>query len=575
MYILGINAFHGDSSACILHNGELLMAVEEERFRRIKHWAGFPVEAIRACLEIANIGVEDLDYVTISKSPKANFVPRLVQSLRNIANPSFLKDKFRNIKKISSAKVLLSESFHVDIQKIKAQFLNIEHHRSHMASAFLVSPFQESALLSIDGFGDFSSTMIGFGKNNDIEVYNKVIFPHSLGIFYTALTQYLGFMNYGDEYKVMGLAALGKPEYVEKLNNLVTLTSDGLFRLNTKFFSHAKSGAAMTWEDGSPTIGILYTEELEKLLGKARKKDEELTDYHKNIAASVQKVSEIVLFHILNHLYERTHCENLCIAGGVAQNSVANGKLYLNTPFKNIYVPPAATDAGTCIGSAYYVYNSMLQNNRVKPMLSGGTGPSFSDQNIEELLKAKNITFVKLTETEVLDKVTDCLINAGVVGWFHGKSEFGPRALGFRSILADPRRSDAKEILNVKIKRRETFRPFAPSVLADHVKDYFETTEEVPFMEKVYVIKPEKRSSIPAVTHVDGTGRLQTVHKDVNPRYYSLIHKFFEKTGVPMLLNTSFNENEPIVNKPEEALNCYLRTNMDMLVLENYIISRI
>lgn len=572
MYILGINAYHGDSAAAIFKNGELIAASEEERFRRIKHWAGFPSMAIAFCLKEANVTIDDISYIAISRDPRANFGKKAISAIKNGLSIKNIFNRLKNLKKAAS----IADEFvtHFNLKELKATIVNVEHHRSHLASAYFASPFSSSALLSIDGFGDYSSTMIGIGKDNKIDVSASVSYPHSLGVFYTAFTQLLGFPNYGDEYKVMGLAPYGKPNYVDKLKDVVVFKDDGLFELNLSYFNHPKMGVNMTWENGIPTMDPIFSPKMETLFGSIRKKEEPLTTYHYDLASSVQKIAEDLIIHILNHLYNKTKLDCVCIAGGVAQNSVANGKLLEKTPFKKVYIPPAGHDAGTAIGAGLWVYNQILKQPRVAPMLHGYFGSKFSNEEIETLLNQKKISYRKLPNQELLDEVTNCLIKGGVVGWFQGRAEFGPRALGHRSILADPRRNDAKEILNIKIKRRESFRPFAPSILKDHTADYFETVDEVPFMEKVYVIKEDKRNDIPAVTHVDGTGRLQTVDKTIEPKYHSLIENFYLKTGVPILLNTSFNENEPIVNQPSEALDCFLRTKMDMLVMEDIVIIR-
>ncbi len=571
MYILGINAYHGDSSACLLKNGEIIAASEEERFRRIKHWAGFPSEAVKFCLNEAGIGIEQVDYITISRNPSANIHKKILHSVKNLMSIKALKDRLANSKKVVSVKGELAKTFGIDEKLISAEVVNVEHHRSHLASAFFASPFQESALLSIDGFGDFTSTMTGTGNGNKIEVLDTVIYPHSIGIFYTSFTQYLGFPHYGDEYKVMGLAPYGTPKYVEQLRDVLLFKNNGLFELNTKYFKHAKEGVSMSWEGGIPHIEPIFSDYMVEKFGPARKKGEELTQYHKDLAASVQRITEELIFHLLNHLHQKTGIDNICIAGGVAQNSVANGKIIQHTPFKNIYIPSAGHDAGTAVGSALWLYNHILEKPRIPAVYNAYTGSKFTNEEIEQILQQGNIAYTRYPDKELLDVVTDALINGNVVGWFQGRAEFGPRALGHRSILVDPRRTDAKDLLNAKIKRRESFRPFAPSILEEFAPEYFEIVDKVPFMEKVFPIKKEKHTVIPAVTHVDGTGRLQTVTK--GDRYYDLIHLFYQKTGVPVLLNTSFNENEPIVNTPQEALDCYLRTQMDMLVLENCVIT--
>ncbi|MCD6556900.1 MAG: carbamoyltransferase [Bacteroidales bacterium] len=575
MYILGLNAFHGDSAACLYKDDKLVLATEEERLRRVKHWAGFPTESIKVCLNEAGIKITDIDHITISRNPSAKLISKIKHTLTKMHNLSNIFDRIRNTGKVASVKDILAKEFDVNKNDIKAEIHNIEHHRAHMASAFFVSPFKEAAILSIDGFGDFTSTMTGFGKESDITILDSVTYPHSLGIFYTAFTQYLGFSKYGDEYKVMGLAPYGEPKYVDKVKDVVELTNDGLFKLNQKYFTHSKSGVSMTWEDGYPNIERIFSDYMVEKFGIVRKKDEPIEQYHMDLAASVQKVTEITIFHILNYLQEKTGFENVCIAGGVGQNSVANGKIYLNTKFKNVYLPPAATDAGTSLGSALWLKHQINKEERLQQaMFNADTGQRFTDEQIISELKEQNLEIVEKTDDEINELVADQLIDAGVVGWFKGGSEFGPRALGYRSILADPRRDDAKEILNVKIKKREKFRPFAPSILSEYVDDYFEQSKDVPFMEKVYQIKEEKRKEIPAVTHVDGSGRLQSVHKEINPKYHAMIRKFYEKTGVPIVLNTSFNENEPIVNTPKEAVATFLRTKMDLLILENFVVKR-
>jgi len=458
---------------------------------------------------------------------------------------------------------------------IKAKIFNIEHHRSHLASSFFSSRFKASAILSIDGFGDFTSTMTAVGKGNKIKVLDMVNYPHSLGIFYETVTHFLGFSNYGDEYKVMGLSSYGEPKYINELLKIIYKTDDGFFRLNQKYFKHFKNGVdIISDKNGRPVSQDLFTDKWIDLLGPSRNKDDKIEQRHLDIAASVQRVSEDIIIYILNKLYEKTGIENICIAGGVAQNSVANGKILDNTPFKNIYIPSAGHDAGTSIGSALYLYNQILGKDRLPETTTAYFGKKATQSEIISALDEKGVEYSILTDDELFEKVVSKLVNGGVIGWFQGRAEFGSRALGHRSILVDPRRSDAKDLLNKKIKRRESFRPFAPSILKEAVKDYFVQNDAVPFMEKVFDIKKEKQNEIPAVTHIDGTGRLQTVDKTTSPRYHKLISKFAEKSGVPILLNTSFNENEPIVNKPEEALDCFLRTKMDMLVMENIIIER-
>jgi carbamoyltransferase len=576
MTILGINAYHADSSAAIFKDGHMIAATEEERFRRVKHWAGFPSMAVAFCLREAGISLSQLDHIAIGRDPRAKLAKKVMFLLKNPGGGwQAVRDRLQNARKVSTLEdEFASLDNTIDPQTLKKKIHHVEHHRSHLASAFFASPFKEAALLSIDGSGDFTTTMIARGDGNKIDVLDSVDFPHSVGLFYTALTQLLGFPHYGDEYKVMGLAPYGKPDHVDALREVLLFKQDGLFELNQKYFRSARSGIISYGDDHVPVVAPLFSPRMSQKFGPQRKKDEPLTQYHKDLAASVQRVTEELVFHILHHLHKKTGLENVCIAGGVAQNSVANGKLTRKTPFRNVYIPSAGHDAGISMGAALYVHNQLLAQPRVEAIRTAYTGSRFTNEEIEKYLKSRNIEYRRYPDEELFEKVANRLIDAGVVGWFNGRAEFGPRALGARSILADPRRLDAKDLLNSKIKRRESFRPFAPSILKEYVAEYFEVTDEVPFMEKVFPIRPEKRAIIPAVTHVDGTGRLQSVDIQVSPRYYRLIDAFRKKTGVPILLNTSFNENEPIVNSPEEALECFLRTDMDMLVLENCVVIR-
>jgi carbamoyltransferase len=575
MIILGINAYHADSSAAILIDGKLVAAIEEERLRRVKHWAGFPSMAIEFCLKEAGIGFEAVDHFAIGRDPKAKLINKLRYLLNNPGGSlSAINGRLKNSKKVASLQNELASLSNMPASRFKNKITQAEHHRSHLASAFFASPFEEAVCVSIDGSGDFTTTMIAVGKGNQIEILDSVDFPHSLGIFYTAFTQLLGFPHYGDEYKVMGMAPYGEAKYLDKLEKIIQLTDDGLFKLNLEYFRKGTEGIISYNDDHVPLVQPMFSRKLMNLFGEARKKEAPLTQYHKDLAASVQKMTEQTIFHILQNAQRKTGLENLCLAGGVAQNSVANGKIKSKTSFKNIYITSAGHDAGLAVGSALFVHNQLLKKERMPALMSAYTGSHFSNDEIKSFLTAQKINYCELADEILFDKITDCLIKGGVVGWFTGRAEFGPRALGGRSILADPRRADAKEILNLKIKRRESFRPFAPSILKEYVDEYFEYTDEVPFMEKVYPIRESKRKVIPAVTHVDGSGRIQTVDKNISTRYYQLIETFRKKTGVPVLLNTSFNENEPIVNSPADALNCYLRTDMDLLVMENILVSR-
>ena len=580
MKIIGINAFHADSSACILVDGKLIAAVEEERFNRIKHWAGFPIESIKYCLEETNLTISDIDQISINIDPKANYLKKIFFLLKHRPSLNLILRRLKKKKKYKSIGEIINLEFNKE--KFKGKINNIEHHYAHLSSAFHVSPYDEACILSVDGFGDFASTAWGYGANTDIKIENKIYFPHSLGIFYQALTQFLGFKNYGDEYKIMGLAPYGKPKYVEKLRDVILIKNKGNFELNLDYFKFHKEDFNYRWEDGKIEIEDLYTKKILDLLGPEREKDEPLNDFHRDIAHSTQKIYEEVFLNILNNLYDKYQNKNLCIAGGCGMNSVANGKIKNNTKFENIYIQAAAGDAGGAIGAAYATYYQNKKRERKFQMKHAYLGTSFNEiqildclKNNQEKIENQRCNYNKISNNNELSKIVAKDISEGkVIGWFQGKMEWGPRALGNRSILGDPRRSDMKDILNLKIKRRESFRPFAPSILREHVSEWFENDDEVPFMMKVYQIKENKRAEIPAVTHIDGSGRLQTVYKETNEKYHDLINEFYKLTNIPILLNTSFNENEPIVSKPEEALDCFLRTKMDTLVMGNYIIKR-
>ena len=582
MKVLGINAFHGDSSACIVVNGKLVAAVEEERFRRIKHWAGFPSESIIYCLQEAGITLDQVDHIAINTDPKANFMKKIGFTLKNRPDLRMVFDKIKTKK----------ERVGVDTELVKAipdarftgQIHNVEHHTCHLASAHLVSPYEESVTLSIDGFGDFSSAAWGVGKGNKISVDHRVFFPHSMGIFYQALTQFLGFPHYGDEYKVMGLAPYGKPAYLEQLRDVVSTKIDGSFELNLKYFRHHNEKIDYEWSGGSPEIGCLFKgDALSKLLGMAeRNPSDELEQKHMDLAHSIQAMYEEVFFNLLDAAHKKYSIENLTLSGGCAMNSVANGKVYRRSSFKNVYIQSAAGDAGGAIGAAFMVAADIGDLSEPYYMDHAYWGPHFDrgyiakvlDDHKNEIEKAGCSIRLIDDADELCQLTATAIADAKVIGWFQGRLEWGPRALGNRSIVCDPRRADMKDILNLKIKRRESFRPFAPSILREKVTEWFEEDDDVLFMMQVFQILEEKRSQIPAVTHADGSGRLQTVLESTNTLYHKLISAFNDLTGVPIVLNTSFNENEPVVCKPEEALACFLRTKMDVLVLGDYYIER-
>ena len=580
--ILGLNAYHGDSSACLVIDGQLVAAAEEERFRRIKHWAGFPSEAVKYCLREGGINVDQVHHIAVNRNPSANLMKKALYAFSRRTSLAAVKDRLANAGKVKDLRSVFSETFGMRGEQLPAEVHNVEHHLAHLASSFFISPFDSAAVVSVDGFGDFVSSMWGEGTGNAITVSDQINFPHSLGLFYLAMTQFLGFPYYGDEYKVMGLAPYGRPTEMDRMRKLVKLTPKGRFELDLDYFLHHSEGVSMVWDDGEPRIGTVFSDRLVALLGPPRSKDDPLTDYHKNLAASLQEMYEEAFFHILDQVYRITNNPNLNLAGGCAMNSVANGKVFDRSPFKELYIQSAAGDGGGAIGAAFYVWNQKLGNPRSFVMDHAFLGPGFSDTEIRdelgvrsEELQAENCCVEQIDDEGELCRRTAARVAEGkVIGWFQGRMEWGPRALGNRSIVCDPRRADMKDILNRKIKRRESFRPFAPSIIREAVGDWFETDYDVPFMLQVYQIRPEKQKLIPAVTHVNGSGRLQSVTEAQNPRYYRLIKAFEALTGVPTVLNTSFNENEPVVCTPREALDCFLRTKMDVLVLNNVYIER-
>ena len=579
--VLGINAYHGDSSACIVVDGKLVAAVEEERFRRIKHWAGFPSESIRYCLAEAGVSVAKVDHVAVNSDPRASFARKVLFAIKRRPDPKLIIDRMRNASR--------RQSIHEELERafpgggFRGQVHRVEHHLSHLASCFDVSPFERAVAVSVDGFGDFASAAWGVGEAGRVKALGRVFFPHSLGVFYQAITQFLGFPHYGDEYKVMGLAPYGEPRYLTEMRRIVTLLPDGTFELSLRYFRHHKERVDYAWSGGSPHVGTLYSEALVDFLGPARDPNEPLTQRHKDLARSAQVMYEEAFFHLLQTLHRKHGGDAVCVAGGCGANSVANGKITLRTPFRHVYVQSAAGDAGGAIGAAFVVAKS--SGGRAVPpnqMPHAYWGPSYDDETIGKLLEqrkaeldAAGCTVERFDDEGALCRAVAARIEGGaVIGWFQGRMEWGPRALGNRSILCDPRRADMKDVLNLKIKRRESFRPFAPSILRECVDDWFEQDHDVPFMMQVFQVRQDKRPLIPAVTHADGSGRLQTVTREHNPRYHRLISELKARTGVPIVLNTSFNENEPVVCRPEEALECFLRTKMDVLALGLTMITR-
>jgi carbamoyltransferase len=577
MNVLGLNAYHADAAAALVVDGRLVAAVEEERFRRLKHWAGFPAESIAWCLREAGLDLGDLDVVSVNRDPRANIRRKIAWGLRHRPQIALVRDRLRNARRIGGLEEELSRSapgtFGGRIEKV-------EHHLAHQASAFLVSPFAEAVLLSVDGFGDFSSASWGVGTGVEMSLDGRVYFPHSLGIFYLAITQYLGFPKYGDEYKVMGLAPYGSPTRIEEMRTVVRTVAGGEFRLDLEFFRHHREDLSYRWEAGPPTVERHYTEALEELLGPARREGEELEQRHFDVARSAQARFEEAVLDLLRALHGRYGLDAVVVSGGAAMNSVANGKVLGETPFAKIFAPPAPGDAGGAVGAALVASREAAHAFRPDPMLHSYYGPGYGREVLGDVLDAAGGELAGCEVREVAsedalcEEIAERIAQGEVLGWFQGRMELGPRALGNRSILCDPRRADMRDVLNVKIKLRERFRPFAPSILREAMGEWFEVDDDVPFMMKVYGIREEKRPLIPAVTHVDGSGRPHTVTAEANPLYHRLIRSFARRTGVPMVLNTSFNENEPIVNRPEEALDCFLRTQMDTLVLGPFVVTK-
>jgi carbamoyltransferase len=642
--ILGINAFHGDSSAALVVDGQLVAAVEEERFNRIKHWAGFPAESIRYVLAEGGIRIGEVDHVAVSFDPKANLGRKALFTLVNRPSLRSVVDRLRRQGKALSIRQQLAAACGAAPEAVRATIHNVEHHDAHLACGFHLSPFESASILSIDGMGDFVSTVLARGEGTRIDKIEEVFYPHSLGFLYNALTIYLGFPNYGDEYKVMGLAPYGEPEFLEAFRDMIR-PQGRTFELNLEYFTHPQTGISMSWESGNPKVEAFHSRRLEEVLGPPRRPQEELTQRHENIAASLQRVTEEIIFHLLRQLHDAAPQENVVLVGGCAMNSVANGKVTRETPFARLYVPVGAADNGTAFGAAFHVWHRVLGRPREfqlehafwgcgvdagecraavekgrsgewrvasgeehfgklsageepprgypaksEPATAGLRYPASSQVASKEQTSSRHsplttrhssnaqppasIVAREMGREELIAFAVDAICEGKVVGWFQERMEFGARALGSRSLLADPRRTDMRDIINLKIKFREKFRPFAPSVLEEYVAEWFEVDEVSPFMERVLPIRAEKRAEIPAVTHVDGSGRLQTVSRRTSPLYWELIDQFRQRTGVPMVLNTSLNENEPIVRTPDEAVSCFLRTAMDIIILGNLVMER-
>ena len=567
MYTLGISCYYHDSAAAVLKDGKVIAAVEEERFSRKKFDDGFPKLAIDWCLKEAGINAETIDSVAFYDKPVLKF-ERLLDNYIGVA-PRGLFSFLDVIPKWIHKRLWVKDEINKHLNGFKGEIIFPEHHLSHAAHTFFTSPFDEAAIMTVDGVGEWSTTTFGTGRDTSIKLINDIRWPHSVGLFYSAFTYFLGFKVNEGEYKLMGLASYGKPKYYDLiLENLIDVKDDGSIHLNMDYFAFTYD-KVMTNQKFSELFGI-----------KRRDENEEVSQIHFDIGASAQRVLEDVLLKMVEYVYKKTKSKNLCLGGGVALNGVANYRILQESSFENIHIPPSPGDAGSAIGAAQYLYYSHHKQNRelqvdsTKKIIENVyVGPSYSTDEIKKFLDQKGIKYEILDDAEIVKNCAKLISEGNVVGWYQGKMEWGPRALGNRSILADPRRKDMKDILNEKIKHRESFRPFAPSILEEHVSEYFEMNIPSPYMLMVAPVKkPEK---IPAVTHVDGTGRLQTVSKNSNPLYYKLISEFYSLTGVPVIINTSMNvQGEPIVNTPEQAYSMLTKTDMDCIFLRNFLVKK-
>ncbi len=572
MLILGLNMFHADASAAIVHDGEVVFAIAEERLNRVKHYGGFPSLAVKACLDAVGARISDIDHVAVGQDSDANLAKKAQYALANPAKIlNFIRLRRRK-EAMRDVRSLLAKSLEVDPKELRFQEHHLEHHIAHIASAYYCSPWGKAAGFSYDGSGDFVSTMTARCEGNDIEVLDRVFLPHSLGSFYTMICEFIGYKKYGDEGKVMGLAPYGKDRYCEQVGGVIGLKNGG-FQLDLNYFKPLGSNQGMqVLPDGTVRLARHFSDRMVKLFGEPREPDAKITQRDMDLAYAMQHRFEEVFFHLLNQLHTHVPAENLAMAGGCALNSVANGKLFTQTPFQHTWIQPAAGDEGLSIGAALHTYHSVLKQPRRYVMKNAYLGPEFSDSRIESGLRKANLRYHQLEREPLLEATAEQIAAGNVVGWFQGRMEWGPRALGNRSIVAHPGLPNMKDVLNARIKHREWFRPFAPSILAERQNEYFEHDHPSPFMLHVYKIRPEKREQLCAVNHVDDTGRLQSVTRDENPLYYDLIQAFERKAGTPVVLNTSFNENEPIVCAPQEAIDCFKRTRMDVLAIGPFLV---
>ena len=571
MLILGLNMFHADASAAIIQDGKILFAVAEERLNRHKHYGGFPALAVEACLDAVGAKITDVEHVAVGQDSDANLAQKVQYALANPAKIlNFIKMRQRK-ESMRDVRLLLAQALHLDPKQLTFQEHHVEHHIAHIASSYYCSPWERAAGFSYDGSGDFVSTMMARCEGNNIQILDRVFLPHSLGSFYTMICEFIGYKKYGDEGKVMGLAPYGKDTFVEEIKKIIRLKNGG-FQLNMSYFKPLGSNQGMqVLPDGTVRLARHFSDKMEKLFGTPREPYAEITQRDMDLSYAMQHCFEEVFFHLLQDLHTRVPDENLAMAGGCALNSVANGKVFTRTPFRRTWIQPAAGDEGLAIGAALYAYHAILQQPRRNQMDHAYLGPEFSEAKVESALKNVHVKYQRLEREPLIDAVANEMVAGNVVGWFQGHMEWGPRALGNRSIVTHPGLPNMKDVLNARIKHREWFRPFAPAILAEAQHDYFEHDHPSPYMLHVYKIRPDKRGSLCAVNHVDDTGRLQTVTREENPLYYDLIKKFGEKTGIPVILNTSFNENEPIVCTPEEAIDCFQRTKMDAIAIGPFL----
>ena len=559
MYILGISCFYHDASACLIKDGEVIAAAQEERFNRDKYSPVFPIQSINYCLQHAGITSLDLDHIAFYEKMYLKFERTILSHVEGFpftfknfleTMPLWLKDR------------LVVPLYIKDELTYNKKIWFVKHHLSHAASSYFLSNFNEAAILTVDGVGEYASATYGHAKGTKIEIKKEISYPHSLGLLYSIVTAYLGFRVFSGEGKVMALAEFGKPLYMNEFEKLIEVKEDGSFRINQEYFSFNRGEK-------------MHNEKFIELFGEERSEDAPITQKHKDIAASLQKIAEEVVLKMANHVYQVTKSKNLCLAGGVFLNVTANSRILNETPFENVYIQPAAGDAGSAIGCALYLYHSILNNEKRQPLINSSLGPSYANSQIEIILKNKRLKFTKTNSSlEMSQKLAQYLSEGKVVAWFQGRMEFGPRALGNRSILADPRSPTMKDWLNLTIKHREDFRPFGASVLRERVSDVFEFDNDSPYMLYVANFKKEYAEAFPAVTHINGTSRIQTVTLAQNPKYYELINEFYKLTGVPMVLNTSLNDTEPIVCNPQSAIELFMRTKMEYLAIEDYIVEK-